>query len=161
MKKVYETVGVCPSCGEKSFRVEIFEYDLPVEGKSAIVVGRCSSCGFRSVDVYPIEGKGEKELTLYTDEDSLKTLLYLPGNTEILVPEEGIEVRLTPAFKGRITTLEGVLYIAAEGSKEAEERIGRILKKGRRVKVILRNPDSLLRVLGRGAPSRPDEKQTH
>ncbi len=139
-------MGVCPSCGEKTFKVEMFRYELPVEGPVILFVGRCERCGARTSDTIPLATSGEREATYEVPHD-LHRIVYLPPNTEVSVPELGIEMRLTRAFMGRITTVEGILRMMQDDvkDKKVSEMIEDAIAGKRRVRVFLRNEDGMIR----------------
>jgi len=138
---------LCPVCGKKTFRVELYRYDLPVEGPSILFVGRCSSCGSRVVDVIPLEQGKEIAVTYETDPETLRKIIFLPGDTEITIPELGVELRLTPAFKGRITTVEGILRMLEEDAPDenVKEALREAAEGKRKLKIILKNKTGLLK----------------
>ena len=147
MEKVYEDVGLCPVCGNKTLKVELYRYDLPTEGPSILFVGRCSTCGARIADVIPLQYGKEVEVTYETDPETLRKIVYLPGDTEIRIPELGVELTLTPAFKGRITTVEGILRMLEEETpdEKIKEAIREAAEGKRKVKLIIKNKNGLFR----------------
>ncbi|NPA86586.1 MAG: hypothetical protein GXO00_01085 [Candidatus Diapherotrites archaeon] len=148
MEKVYEGTGVCPVCGKKSFHVQMFRYDLPTEGPSILFVGRCSSCGARVADVIPLEYGEEKTLEFSLPED-LNKILFLPGDTDVEIPELGVELSLTPAFRGRVTTVEGILRMMEEDSKDEKTRkeLAELAEGKKKGKMVIKNRSGLLKLL--------------
>ena len=147
MEKLNEVVGVCPSCGKKTFKVELFLYDLPVEGRSILLVGRCESCGYRDAHIYPLETGKPIRREYILNEENLRKIVYLPGETKVRIPEIGAELELTPAFRGRITTVEGILRMIEEdvGSPEVSKKVEEIISGRRKAKLIIENANGLFR----------------
>lgn len=146
MEKVYEGKAYCPVCGKNTLNVTLYKYRLPAEGPVILFVGRCENCGSRVVDVIPLELGREVELTYDIDENTLRKIIFLPGDTEISIPELGAELILTPAFKGRITTIEGILRMIQENSpEELKKKIDEVIEGKRKAKLTIRNKSGLLK----------------
>ena len=136
MQRVYEDVGVCPVCMQKTFRISFYIKDIPPEGPSVLSVGICSNCGHRDAKIYPLEGKGERELVFRYPDDE-RVVVYLPPGTEIKIPEAGIELLLTGHFSGRITTVEGIVEMIREMGGEVAPPCT----------LLLQNEEGLLRII--------------
>lgn len=142
MQKLYEDIGVCPVCLQKSFRLTFYIKNIPPEGPSVLSVGICSNCGHRDVKIYPIEGRGKKKLAFrYPDHERI--IIYLPPNTEIKIPEADLELLLTGNFGGKITTIEGIIEMIKEMGADVKTPCT----------VLLENEDGMLRTIELRTPS--------
>ncbi len=107
---IYEEVLRCPICGMNTYRIQLYLYEIPIEGKILIMVGECSSCGYRHREVMPVEmGKPIRiELKVETEED-LESFVFRSFNADVEIPELGIEVTAGALYQGIVTTVRGLL----------------------------------------------------
>ncbi len=106
-----EEVTPCLNCGEKSFRVRLYIYDVPYFGKVLLEVGICDKCGFRRSDVSVLEVSKPVRIVVHVDSDAeLNALVIKSSTASIYIPELGIEITPGPAAPGYITTVEGILH---------------------------------------------------
>ncbi len=143
---VVKTKGMCPVCGSKDMDVELYTYKIPVEGDVILFVSKCETCGYKSTDVIPFKLEGVDRLVINLPEDAGK-IVYVPPSTEIHLERLGHTLRLTEAFKGRITTGEGVLRLFEENisNERIKKDIEKALKEGERI--ILVNKDKAIKTV--------------
>lgn len=109
--KLGEEVVNCLNCGEKSFRIRLFVYDVPHFGKVLLEVGTCDKCSFRRSDVSILEVSEPIRIVVkVTSDKELNALVVKSSTASIYIPELGIEITPGPAAPGYITTVEGILH---------------------------------------------------
>jgi len=168
-ERIEELVSDCPLCGaEGSFTVRYVTRSLPVAGMTLVASGACSSCGFRTAWVVPLEQGEAKELKVeVSGEGGLGELLFVAGGAEVLVPELGLELKVVDEGAGFITTVEGVLVRFLEtlewlcSQEEAEEECAEKLSalrealSGRaKLTVVVRDESGRSALLPRSLPER-------
>ncbi len=110
-----EEVIKCLNCGENTFKVMIYVYEVPFFGNVLIETGVCSKCGFRKTDVSLAEVSKPKRIILRVESERELNALVLKSSTALVrIPELGIEVAPGPAAPGYITTVEGILHRVLE-----------------------------------------------
>lgn len=108
---------LCPKCRNEA-EITISEYSTQYED-IVIVSLKCSYCGHRKGDIIPIISESiEKciEVEVKRPED-LNTLLYIPQDTTISIPEIGIEVDFRELTLGSYVTIDGILLEIAEKTR--------------------------------------------
>ncbi len=111
-KRYYEEVYLdCPVCGtKKSFVIRQTIYDIPHQGPTVIVGAKCTKCGYKFTWTLPYE-QGEEfihEIKVENESD-LNTLVYIGENTDVQIPELGVEILSSDLDPGYITTIEGII----------------------------------------------------
>ncbi len=106
---IREYKSPCPVCGGE-FIVRVLEYDMPSEGLSVIVSGKCLVCGYRVSWIIPSSESKPRILKLRVEElRDLNSLVYVSAPSRIVIPELNLELKLTGHDMGFVTTVEGVL----------------------------------------------------
>lgn len=108
---IWESRMECPVCGAQgTFIIRRTNYNLPGEGETILFSGKCLRCGFRITWILPAEEgvalRHELEVAAPSD---VNTLVYVGENTDILIPELGLEFSSSELEPGFITTVEGIL----------------------------------------------------
>lgn len=107
--KLWEYETKCPICGEKLV-VSEYLYDVPLYGKTLLVVGTCNNCGYRVRHVMHLEQKDAIRIVFKIENpDDVKALVIRGPNGRIIIPELEISLDPGPGSQGYITTIEGVL----------------------------------------------------
>jgi zinc finger protein len=140
--------------------VEVYLYEIPVEGKIIILVGECSTCGYRHRDVFPAEQKNPMkiELPVETEED-LESFVFRSYSADVEIPELGIEVVAGALYQGVITTVRGLLetFLTALGSNCGDKcnEIMEAMEGKRKFTLIIKDKSGLSYVLNKKAKVTP------
>ncbi|OYT45142.1 hypothetical protein B6U90_03995 [Thermoplasmatales archaeon ex4484_6] len=101
---------LCPACSEGELRVTSEEMEIPHFGSVLISTIKCSSCGFRSVDVIPVETRPPSRYIARIDDEKDLMLRVIRSGTGILrIPEFGLRISPGTVQEGYISNVEGVL----------------------------------------------------
>ncbi|ABU82282.1 ZPR1-related zinc finger protein [Ignicoccus hospitalis KIN4/I] len=158
VKLLREEVVKCPVCGKESMKVSIYSYDMPMIGPVIMVVGKCSECGYKFVDIRTWESKGDQKIEFKVeDEKDLNTLVLRSSTASLEIPELQAELTPGPASQGFLTTVEGVLqrfkdiieYLCKDAHDEKEkaecekrlEVLKEMLEGKRKFTIIIRDPE--------------------
>jgi len=108
---IWESRMECPVCGaQEAFILRRTNYNLPGEGETILFSGKCLKCGFRITWILPAEERAALRHELeVTNQKDVNTLVYVGENTDILIPELGLEFSSSELEPGFITTVEGIL----------------------------------------------------
>ncbi len=140
---IYHGIERCPYCGKESMEVTELYYEVPSFGGLILYSYRCSSCGYRHVDLQYLEAKKWK-VYRYTIEDSrdiAETLVFRSKTCRIRSPELGFTIDPGIAAEAFITTAEGLLYkvldfaermLALAETEEEKQKIQEFMDKVRR-----------------------------
>ncbi len=110
----------CPVCGKNLFNLKIYLYNIKNFGNILMTVGKCSACGFKTVDVKLAEPTPPKKITVRVEGDEqLRYLVVKSAYSAVIIPEREYEMIPGPASVGFITTIEGLLYRFEEAVKVA------------------------------------------
>jgi len=157
---LHEETLKCPVCGNETYQVQLYLYEIPAEGKILIMVGECSSCGYRHRDVFPAEYKSPVriELKVETEED-LETLVFRSSSADVELPELGVEVMAGALYQGVITTVRGLLetFLTELGSNCGQkcDEIKEAMEGKKKFTLIIKDPSGLSYVLNRKAAVTP------
>ncbi len=163
VKLLKEETIKCPICHENTMKVSIYQYDMPQIGPVIMTVGKCSSCGYKFVDIRTLEKRGEQEIRLKVENpDDLNALVVRSSTATIEIPEIEAELSPGPVSQGFLTTVEGVLRRfkdileflckdAKDGKErlECEERLKRLnemLEGKREFTLIIRDPEGYSKI---------------
>lgn len=129
-KDFHEEYIDCFICSSKgTMRIAYRFLNLPVEGEAVLLSLRCSSCGYRATDIYPLRESKEKLINIEVNtETDLNRLVYVSSGSRILIPELKLELELKQIDKGFVTTVEGILerfkekteYVCSQENPSAE-----------------------------------------
>lgn len=153
---VYGEIVKCPVCGQNTYKIEVYVYEIPIEGQILILVGECSSCGYRHREVMPVNlGKPVKiELKVETEED-LESFLFRSFQADVEIPELGIEVKAGALYQGIVTTVRGLLesFLDALGGQCEEkcEEIKQAMEGKKPFTLIIYDPSGLSVVMNKKA----------
>uniref|UniRef100_A0A7J3ZIS9 ZPR1 zinc finger domain-containing protein n=1 Tax=Fervidicoccus fontis TaxID=683846 RepID=A0A7J3ZIS9_9CREN len=148
-----EVISDCPLCGSSNtYTVRQMVYVVPRVGPTLIASGRCSSCGFRSTWILPMETSGEREIRIEVSKPGdLNRLVLVGENTDVLIPELELEFLSSELEPGYITTVEGILLrfyeklewlCHVEYRAECEEKLRELreaLEGSKRLTIVLRD----------------------
>lgn len=151
---VYEFWAECPFC-ESSMKIREVVYALPKVGRTLMVARKCSKCGYRHVEVIPLEKK--RHIRVYYRAEGLRDLyarIVRSNVASIEIPELGVSISPGAIAPLMITNVEGLLYMVLEaikslqvlgegGSGEALDTVKRLLERGGRFTLILDDPMGL------------------
>lgn len=129
----------CPICKGKTLRQVVSTQTIEHFGNIIILTQKCTSCGYKHIDVFPAEIKDpcEYELEVETKED-LYAKVIRSSSGEIEIPELGLKITPGPAAQGFITNVEGILMrfedildgqLVVERDEKKREKIKEILNK--------------------------------
>ncbi len=106
-----EIVSDCPVCGaRRSFIVRQTVYNMPLEGPTVVASAKCLKCGYRTHWITPYEEGRERRLRYHVrGPRDLNAILVVGENTDVLIPEMGLEFLSSELEQGYVTTIEGVL----------------------------------------------------
>ena len=153
---VYGEVLKCPVCGQNTYKIEVYFYEIPIEGQILILVGECSNCGYRHREVMPVNlGKPVKiELKVETEED-LESFLFRSFQADVEIPELGIEVKAGALYQGIVTTVRGLLesFLDALGGHCGEkcEEIKQAMEGKKPFTLIIYDPSGLSVIMNKKA----------
>ena len=114
-------VILCPKCNKRSLEVEVRYFKDRFFGYEAIIEYRCSNCGYRNFDIFPLEVKKPKRIKIKIEgKEDLGILIARFRSASLYIPEIGLE--LIPSIDSRdlITTVEGILIRFLEVIKVLE-----------------------------------------
>ncbi|MEM4942636.1 MAG: hypothetical protein QXG46_04880, partial [Ignisphaera sp.] len=105
---------LCPICRNEA-EITISEYSTQHED-IVIISLKCNYCSYRRSDIIPIASESiEKCIEIEIKEPKdLNTLLYIPQDTTISIPEIGVEVDVKELTLGSYITVDGILFEVAE-----------------------------------------------
>lgn len=149
-----EASSECPICQTGKLTILHAVEDVPGFGRIVLLTFKCNSCGYRAVDILPVE---EREPAAYiahiSSPEDLKIKVLRASTGFVEIPELGVEIKPGPAAQGFITNVEGLLArveeaaSALQGDPEAEGRLKAFLEKLREAMegrlaftVIIRDP---------------------
>ena len=138
-----EILSDCPLCGaRRRFVIRQTVYNMPLEGPTVIASAKCLECGYRVHWITPYEEGRERTLEYrVTGPRDLNAILVVAENTDVLIPELGLEILSSDIDQGFVTTVEGLLerFIgkaksACQGERECLKRVGELeeAKRGER-----------------------------
>ncbi len=108
---IFSETGVCPVCGRKTFKIDVYMYEVSYFGKILLSTGKCSYCGYRYRDVRLAEAREPRRITVRVEGDrQLRYLLIKSAAATVLISEREYEMVPGPASVGFITTVEGILH---------------------------------------------------
>jgi zinc finger protein len=179
LKLLREEIIKCPICGKNSMKISIYTYDMPMIGPVIFVVGKCSECGYKFVDIKTWEAKGDQKIEFKVeDEKDLNTLVLRSATATLEIPEIQAELAPGPASHGFLTTVEGVLqrfkdvleYLCKDAPDEKEKQecekrlqaLKEMLEGKRKFTVIIRDPEGYSKIASEKAKEeirKPEEKK--
>ncbi|MEM0020881.1 MAG: hypothetical protein QW039_00270 [Fervidicoccaceae archaeon] len=112
MKNSYSEERIdCPICHQRqAFVIRSLIYDLPSQGKTLILSGKCEVCGYRFTFTTPFEVEGSRLLEFKVERaEDLNVLIYVGENTDIEIPEFEFQFLSSDYEPGFVTTIEGLL----------------------------------------------------
>ncbi|NPA85458.1 MAG: ZPR1 zinc finger domain-containing protein [Crenarchaeota archaeon] len=177
LKLLREEIVKCPMCGKNSLKVSIYSYDMPMIGPVIFVVGKCSECGYKFVDIKTFEAKGDQKIEFKVEsEKDLNTMVLRSATATLEIPELQAEIAPGPASHGFLTTVEGVLqrfkdiieYLCKDAADEKEkaecekrlEMIKEMLEGKRKFTIVIRDPEGHSKIASERAKEeirRPEE----
>ncbi len=105
-----EPVLTCPVCGVGELKINTEEIAIPHFGNVVISTMICTSCGYRSVDVMPVDNRPPSRFSVeITSKEDLDIRVIRSSTSTIRIPELGITIQPGSAHEGYITNVEGVL----------------------------------------------------
>ncbi len=139
-KLLYRGIEKCPVCGVESLEVSELLYEIPNFGNIILYSYRCSSCGYRHVDLQYLEAKRWKtyKYIIRDDRDVTETMIFRSKTCRIRSPDLGFSIDPGIAAEAFITTVEGLLYkvldfaermLVLTDSEEEKERIREFMNK--------------------------------
>lgn len=153
--KLWEYEAKCPICGEK-MRISEYLYDVPLYGKTLLVVGTCDNCGYRARHVIHLEQRSATRLVFRVENpDDIKALVIRGPNGRIIIPELEISLDPGPGSQGYLTTIEGLLedlyyytVLACEEDpgprcNEVKEALDTAKRGEKPLTIIIEDPDGL------------------
>lgn len=101
---------LCPACSEGELQAASEEMEIPHFGSVLLSTLKCSSCGFRSIDVIPVESRPPSRYIARIDNKKDLMLRVIRSGTGILsIPEFGLRISPGTVQEGYISNVEGVL----------------------------------------------------
>jgi zinc finger protein len=162
-KLIHEEVMICPHCRAHSLKVSHYVFDSGKTGNLWIAVMECTSCGYRSREVMPLEWLEPKVLELEVrGEEDLRVIVHRSPHACLELPELGISVEPGPASHGVITTVEGILEevidVAEQWCEGCDlERVRRAMRGELKFRLIIRDPSGLSFIESERTSVRPFE----
>ncbi len=129
----------CPVCRGSAI-VTVYSYIISENETIAILTLMCSYCGFRFRDVIPLsETDGGTCIEVYIERSiDLNTIIYMPSQVDIEMPQLDIAVEAMSLRIGSIVTVDAILqYIldslnsvcgTAVKCREAIARLGKVVR---------------------------------
>ena len=146
----------CPSCNNKSLRVNNTVISIPYFGEVLDFTILCSSCGYRRADIMPIEIKEPSRYSLKVQSACDASIRIVKSSTcTIKIPELGVTVEPGPLSEGYISNIEGLLTRISKvismgmkmgedeekkNGKELIDRINKLIEGQENVCIILEDP---------------------
>jgi len=178
LKLLREEVMKCPMCGKNSLKVSIYSYNMPMIGPVIFVVGKCSECGYKFVDIKTWEAKGDQRIELKVeDEKDLNALVLRSSTASVEIPELQAELTPGPSSQGFLTTVEGVLrrfkdileYLCRDAANEKEraecekrlQMLNEMLEGKRKFTLVIRDPEGYSKIASEKAKEeirKPEEQ---
>lgn len=131
-----EITSDCPLCGAHGkFIVRQTIYNMPLEGPTLIASAKCLNCGYRIHWITPYEeGQPRKIKHRVREPRDLNAILVVGENTDVKIPELGLELLSSELDQGFVTTVEGLLerflektrVACTEGGGKCEKKLGEI-----------------------------------
>ncbi len=100
----------CPGCMVGELKINTEEMAIPHFGTVVISSLICSSCGYRSIDVMPVENRPpSRYMVEIRSKRDLDIRVIRSSTSTLRIPELGITIQPGSAHEGYITNIEGVL----------------------------------------------------
>jgi zinc finger protein len=100
----------CPACGAGNLSINTEESNIPHFGIIVISTLQCSSCGYRSTDVLPVEEKPPARFRFrIRKKEDLSVRVIRSSTSTLTIPDLGITIQPGSAHEGYITNIEGVI----------------------------------------------------
>jgi zinc finger protein len=112
----------CPSCGGSNGLTTLLPTRVPFFKEIIVTNLHCDDCGFRSAEVNfggEIQEKGERLTLQVTSSEDLNRQIIKSDSASLLIPK--LDFEIPPGTqRGNVSTLEGVLRMAADNLEAAQ-----------------------------------------